>query len=153
MKRQLPKCGDIGECRINPTKASLGVTQKTAWFMAHRIRRAIHEGSFEKMEGRVESDKTFIGDLCGTYGKSRVKSVPFTQDAGSEKASVSPKICSIHLKPVGTAPEGELIRFYFHFEGPQAVALESLKRVFKTNPPPVIGDWQITGVLKDASED
>ena len=46
---------------------SLGVTQKTAWFMSHRIRLAIHAGSFDKMTGHVESDETFIG------GKSRFK--------------------------------------------------------------------------------
>jgi len=40
----------------------LKVTQKTAWFLAHRIRYAIKQGSFEKpLEGVVESDETFIG--------------------------------------------------------------------------------------------
>jgi transposase-like protein len=27
----------------------LGVTQKSAWFMGHRIRRALHVGSFDKL--------------------------------------------------------------------------------------------------------
>jgi transposase-like protein len=40
---------------------SLGVTQKTGWFMLHRIRLAMQEGSFKKMGGSVESDETFIG--------------------------------------------------------------------------------------------
>src|ERR1041385_3262335 len=40
---------------------SLGVTQKTAWFMLHRIRLAMQEGSVEKFSGRVEADETFIG--------------------------------------------------------------------------------------------
>jgi len=40
---------------------SLGVTQKTGWFMLHRIRLALQEGTFNKMGGRVESDETFIG--------------------------------------------------------------------------------------------
>lgn len=44
----------------------LGVTQKTGWFMGHRIRAAIHQGSFETMLGgddgsEVEVDETFIG--------------------------------------------------------------------------------------------
>ena len=43
----------------------IGVTQKTAWFMGHRIRTAIHEGTFERMlddDGEeVEVDETFIG--------------------------------------------------------------------------------------------
>src|SRR6266581_21352 len=40
---------------------SLGVTQKTAWFMLHRIRLAMQKRSFEKMNGHVEADETFIG--------------------------------------------------------------------------------------------
>ncbi len=40
---------------------ALGVTQKTAWFMGHRIRLALHAGSFEKLMGEVEVDETFIG--------------------------------------------------------------------------------------------
>jgi transposase-like protein len=40
---------------------ALGVTQKTAWFMNHRIRLAVQEGTFEPMSGEVEVDETFIG--------------------------------------------------------------------------------------------
>lgn len=40
---------------------ALGVTQKTAWFMTHRIREAMRCGSFEKMSGEIEADETFIG--------------------------------------------------------------------------------------------
>ena len=39
----------------------LGVTQKSAWFMGHRIRLALHAGSFDKLTGEVEVDETFIG--------------------------------------------------------------------------------------------
>lgn len=40
---------------------ALGVTQKTAWFMTHRIREAMKTGGFTKLNGTVESDETFIG--------------------------------------------------------------------------------------------
>jgi transposase-like protein len=40
---------------------ALEVTQKTAWFMLHRIRFAQHQGSINKMTGSVEADETFIG--------------------------------------------------------------------------------------------
>lgn len=44
---------------------SLGVTQKTAWFMLHRIREAMKSGSLLKMGGSnsapIEVDETFIG--------------------------------------------------------------------------------------------
>jgi transposase-like protein len=40
----------------------LGVSQKTAWFMLHRIRLALKAGSFEKkLCGEVEADETFVG--------------------------------------------------------------------------------------------
>ncbi len=40
---------------------ALGVTQKTAWFMLHRIRLAMQTGTFKKLSGEVEADETFIG--------------------------------------------------------------------------------------------
>jgi transposase-like protein len=40
---------------------SLGVTQKSSWFMLHRIRLAMQTGSFDKLDGEVEVDETFIG--------------------------------------------------------------------------------------------
>src|SRR5437667_10467815 len=40
---------------------ALGITQKRAWFILHRIRAAMHTGTFDKMSGRVEVDETFIG--------------------------------------------------------------------------------------------
>jgi transposase-like protein len=40
---------------------ALGVTQKTAWFMLHRIRLAMSTGTFDKLSGTVEVDETFIG--------------------------------------------------------------------------------------------
>jgi transposase-like protein len=40
---------------------SLGVTQKTAWFMLHRIRLAMQSKSGGMLNGDVEVDETFIG--------------------------------------------------------------------------------------------
>ena len=40
---------------------SIGVTQKSAWFMLHRIRLAMQAGEFRPMSGEVEVDETFIG--------------------------------------------------------------------------------------------
>ncbi len=42
----------------------IGVTQKTAWFMLHRIREAYKDvGADELLEGLVEVDETYIGGL------------------------------------------------------------------------------------------
>ena len=40
---------------------SLGVTQRTGWFMLQRIRLALQNGSIVKIGGHVEADETFIG--------------------------------------------------------------------------------------------
>ena len=39
----------------------LGITQKSAWHMLHRIRLAMQAGSFSRLAGEVEVDETFIG--------------------------------------------------------------------------------------------
>jgi transposase-like protein len=44
---------------------ALGVTQKSAWFMLHRIRLAMQAGTLEKMSGEVEVDETFVGGKVG----------------------------------------------------------------------------------------
>jgi transposase-like protein len=40
---------------------AIGVTQKTAWFMDHRIRLALGMESATKLAGEIEADETFIG--------------------------------------------------------------------------------------------
>lgn len=39
---------------------AIGVTQKTAWFMVHRIRKAMETDTF-KMDGPAEADTTYVG--------------------------------------------------------------------------------------------
>ncbi len=50
---------------------ALGVTQKTAWFMLHRIRLAMQTGTFEKLTGEVEVDETWIGGKVANMHKSK----------------------------------------------------------------------------------
>jgi hypothetical protein len=49
----------------------LGVTQKTAWFMLHRIRLAMQDGTFNKLGGEVEVDETFIGGKARNMHKAK----------------------------------------------------------------------------------
>src|SRR5439155_8074543 len=51
----------------------LGVTQKTAWFMLHRVRLAMQDGSLTKLRGRVEADETYIGGKLKNMHKNRSK--------------------------------------------------------------------------------
>jgi transposase-like protein len=51
----------------------LGVTQKTAWFVNHRIREMLTENAPELLEGVVEVDETFIGGSESNKHKSKRK--------------------------------------------------------------------------------
>ncbi|MXY43754.1 MAG: IS1595 family transposase [Dehalococcoidia bacterium] len=77
----------------------LGITQKSAWHLAHRIRET-WEDAGEKFEGPVEVDEVFIGGLeknkhatkmlrarRGTVGKTPVVGV---KDRGTNKISAAP---------------------------------------------------------------
>ena len=48
---------------------ALGVTQKTAWFMLHRIRLAIHDDGPGKLSGQVEAEETYIAGRQVTYNE------------------------------------------------------------------------------------
>ena len=54
---------------------ALGVTQKTAWFVLHRIRTAMQSGTFEKLSGEIEADETYVGGKAENMHKwDRLKS-------------------------------------------------------------------------------
>ncbi len=51
---------------------AIEVTQKSAWFMLHRVRAAIKAKSFDrKLSGTVEADESYIGGLLGNMHESR----------------------------------------------------------------------------------
>jgi len=53
---------------------AIGVTQKSAWFMLHRIRVAMREGTINKIGGGgspVEVDETYVGGKAKNMHKSR----------------------------------------------------------------------------------
>lgn len=71
---------------------ALGVSQKSAWHMMHRVRFALHGGSEEKLSGHVEADETFIGGkarnmhiaqrkrrITGTGGKDKTAVIGILQ--------------------------------------------------------------------------
>src|SRR6266850_1116621 len=50
----------------------VGVTQKTGWFMDHRIRKAMKENSGQ-LFGTVEVDETYVGGLAKAMHKDKAK--------------------------------------------------------------------------------
>jgi transposase-like protein len=63
----------ISSCEL---ARAIGVTQKSAWHMLHRIRLALKTQSFSKLSGEVESDETFIGVNTTNVHLSRRKQLP-----------------------------------------------------------------------------
>ena len=65
----------VGNCKNGVSSYEIGralrVTQRTAWFMDHRIRYAMHTGSINKMSGTVEADETFIGGAARFMHKDK----------------------------------------------------------------------------------
>ena len=51
--------------------ADLGVCQKTAWHLGHRIRAALAEGEMPGFDGPVEADETYIGGKARNMHASR----------------------------------------------------------------------------------
>ena len=49
----------------------LGVTQKTAWFMFHRLRETWQQETSSKFAGPVEVDETFMGGKEGNKHASK----------------------------------------------------------------------------------
>lgn len=73
----------------------IGVTQKTAWFMLHRIREAMQDKSATKLSGEVEVDESFIGGkarnmhadkrarvITGTGGKDKAIALGMVERGG-----------------------------------------------------------------------
>ena len=71
----------ISSCEL---ARALGVTQKTAWHMGHRIRTAIQRGGgIIRMDGIVEVDESFIGGLARNMHKDRrARAIKGTGGAG-----------------------------------------------------------------------
>lgn len=66
---------------------AIGITQKSAWHMLHRIRLAMDAGSIDKFDGTVESDETYIGGLSKNMHASKRKT-RITRDNAGDKTAV-----------------------------------------------------------------
>jgi transposase-like protein len=88
----------------------LGVTYQTAWFMSHRIREAMRDGTLGPLGsagGTVEADETFIG---------RKKGVPVPKGGPSHKNAVlalverGGKVRSVYVDELTKAEVGKIVR-------------------------------------------
>jgi transposase-like protein len=91
---------------------SVGLTQKSAWFVLHRVRLAMETGSFDSLSGEVEVDETFVGGkskfmhkdvrarkikATGSHDKTAV--LGMLERGGELRAMVVPNIKKPTLQP------------------------------------------------------
>ena len=97
-----------------------GITQKSAWFVLHRVRLAMKVGGIEKTGNHYEADESFVGGLAKNMHKhKREKAIKAT--GGSGKAVVigvirrrtkkSPsKVKATHIKNTSAAEIQAVVR-------------------------------------------
>lgn len=71
----------------NQMKRTLGVAHKTAWYLCHRIRKAMMDANPEPLTGTVECDETYIGGKrrvgTGNYKKHKAMVLATLQRGGN----------------------------------------------------------------------
>ena len=98
---QIVNCKNgISSCEVH---RAIGITQKSAWFMDHRIRFALGMTPGNKLSGQVEADETFIGGkarnmhshkraakITGTGGKDKTAVMGILERGGKVRTTVVP---------------------------------------------------------------
>jgi ISXO2-like transposase domain len=75
----------ISSCEV---ARALKVTQKTVWFMLHRIRESLDERAYDRpFEGPVEADETFVGGDTKKMNRKRREKVS-RECSGRDKAPI-----------------------------------------------------------------
>ena len=91
LEKWLPAAWLIINCKNGISSYELArdlkVTQKSAWFMLHRIRLAMQSGTFEKLSGEIEADETFIGGKARNMHLSK-RQRRITGAGGKDKTAV-----------------------------------------------------------------
>jgi transposase-like protein len=97
-------CSSKKSVSANQPHRMLGVTYKTAWFMAHRIRFAMTPNHWAepKLKGIVEVDETFVGGRGDNVGRFERQSpvVALVERGGMARVKV---VASVTQKNLGAA--------------------------------------------------
>src|SRR5271168_1930857 len=92
LEKWLPASWLLANCKNGISSYELGraigVTQKSAWHMLHRIRLAMEVGGFDKFDRTTEADETFVGGLAKNM-HARKRETVVTGTGGVDKVAVA----------------------------------------------------------------
>jgi transposase-like protein len=97
----------ISSCEV---ARAIGITQKSAWFLDHRIRFMLSMGPGNKLSGQVEADETYIGGKARNVHKSK-KAAKVTGTGGKDKTAVMGILergGKVRTKVIGNTKKGTL---------------------------------------------
>ena len=66
----------------------LNLTQKTAWFILHRIREMLLSNQVEQLHGTVEVDETYVGGATKNKSNKKRKELHASGEVWANKTSV-----------------------------------------------------------------
>ncbi len=96
---------------------ALGVTQKTAWFMLHRIRLAMEADDGDGFDGPAEADTTYVGGKAENMHKRRREktiqgrgSVGKVPVHGVLQRTVGDELSQVRVSVLGSENQAELLR-------------------------------------------
>jgi transposase-like protein len=104
---------------------TLGVSYKTAWYLNHRIRKAMEEGVNPLFSGTVEADETYVG---GKYDKRRKRA---KYDKEAVFGMVERETGRVHAKHVPAATRGSVTREINAAVGPEARFMTDESMLYK----------------------
>jgi len=107
LEKWLPVMWLVANCKNGVSSCEIardmGVTQKTAWFMLHRVREAMQDKTATKLSGEVEVDESFIGGksrnmhakrraevITGTGGKDKAIALGMVERGGNVRTFAVP---------------------------------------------------------------
>ena len=109
LEKWLPVVWLIANCKNGISSYEIArdikVTQKSAWFMLHRVRAAMQAGSFDKkLFGQIEVDETFIGGKARNMHAHK-RATKITGTGGKDKVAV------VGILERGSKITGSRVRF------------------------------------------
>lgn len=87
---------------------AIGITQKSAWFVLHRVRLAMRTGSWLRQDGEVEADETHIGGSASNMHesvkrdkkRSNTNKVAKTVVAGTLQRSTETQVSQVNVQVI-----------------------------------------------------